>query len=206
MTLREFWQPYYVFSISGGSILRWFWDINLVVNELSTKSTHWDNVLASNNQVYGPWKELRELRSRKTLTSTLFFPSTANAPIKRCIWILTAKQVTMCCDLSCCRVFHCFLTPSFVFSGASAKSRCLGKLSHPSSLSRQVKTLIFICKITITKTSLILHFARMPMRIYNIPYCPKRAKLLPFGMSQPIVSISVASVNPKLSFGPAVQI
>ena len=47
----KFWQPYYVFPISEGSILRWFWDIHLVVNELSTKAIHRDNVLASANQV-----------------------------------------------------------------------------------------------------------------------------------------------------------
>ena len=84
----------------------------------------------------------------------------------------SANQVTMCCDVSCYRVFRCFLTPSFVLLGASAKFRCLGKLSHPSSLSRQVKTVIFISKITITTTSPILHFA--PMRILSAPYCPKR--------------------------------
>ena len=53
-------------------------------------------------------------------------------------------------DSSCLRAFHGFLTPSFVLSGNSAKSRCLGKLSHPSSLIRQVKTVIFISKITIS--------------------------------------------------------
>ena len=84
----------------------------------------------------------------------------------------TAKQVTMCSDLSCNRVFRCFSTPPFVLLGASAKFRCLGKLSHPSSLSSRVKTLIFISKITITTTSPILHFA--PMRTLNTPYFSKK--------------------------------
>ena len=73
----------------------------------------------------------------------------------------TAKQVANYRDVSCYRVFHCFLTPSFVLLGASAKSRCLGKLSHPALLSRQVKTVIFICKITITIKSPILPFDLM---------------------------------------------
>ena len=55
----------------------------------------------------------------------------------------------MCRDLSCYRVFHYLLTPSFVLLGASANYRYLGKLSHPSLLSRQVKTVIFISKNTI---------------------------------------------------------
>ena len=38
----------------------------------------------------------------------------------------------------------------FVLLGASAKSRCLGKLLHPSLLSRQVKMVIFISIISIT--------------------------------------------------------
>ena len=69
-------------------------------------------------------------------------------------------------------VFHCSLTPLFVLSGASAKSRCLGKLSHPSLLSRQVKTVIFISKITIPTKSPILLF--VPMRTHNTPCCPKK--------------------------------
>merc|ERR1711966_218615 len=81
----------------------------------------------------------------------------------------SANQVIICCNLSCYRVFHCPLTPSFVLLGASAKSRCFRKLSHPSSLSREAKTVIFISKITITKSSPILHFASM--RTYNILCC-----------------------------------
>ena len=46
-------------------------------------------------------------------------------------------------------MFNYFLTTSFVLFGASAKFRYLGKLSHLSLLSRQVKTVIFISKITI---------------------------------------------------------
>ena len=83
-----------------------------------------------------------------------------------------AKHVTMCHDLSGYWELCCFSTPSFVLLGASTKSRCLGKLSHPSLLSRQVKTVIFIFKVTITAKSPILHFA--PMRTHNIPYCPKQ--------------------------------
>ena len=86
-----------------------------------------------------------------------------------------AKHVTMCHDLSCYWVFCCFLTPAFVLLGASAKSRYLGKLSHPSLLSRQVKTVIFIFKITIPTKSLILHFSSM--RTHNIPYCPKKKQV-----------------------------
>ena len=95
---------------------------------------------------------------------------------------------------TCFRAFHCFLTPSFVLLGVSAKSRCSGKLSQPSSLSRQAKTVIFISKITMATKSPILHFASM--RTYNILYCPKeREKLLSFGMSQPFLSIPEASGN-----------
>ena len=35
-----------------------------------------------------------------------------------------AKKVTKCCDLSCYWMFYCFLTPSCVLLGASAKSVC----------------------------------------------------------------------------------
>ena len=44
-------------------------------------------------------------------------------------------------------MFHCFLTLSFVLLGASVKSRCLKKLLHPTLLSSQVKTVIYIYKI-----------------------------------------------------------
>ena len=84
----------------------------------------------------------------------------------------SANQVTMCCDLSSYRVFHCFLTPSFVLLGVSVKSRCFGMLSHSSSLSRQAKTVIFISKNTIITKSPIFHFA--PMWTYNIPDCRKK--------------------------------
>ena len=112
----------------------------------------------------------------------------------------SVNQVTMCCDLSCYQVFRCFLTPSFILLGASAKSRCFGMLWHSSSLSRQAKTVIFISKITITKAYPSLHFA--PMRTYNILYGPKREKLLSFGTPQPFVSIPAASFNHKLFFRP----
>ena len=63
---------------------------------------------------------------------------------------------------------------SFVSLGVSVKSRCFGMLSHSSSLSRQAKTVIFISKITISKTYPILHFESM--RTYNILYCPKKER------------------------------
>ena len=81
----------------------------------------------------------------------------------------TAKQVIMRRNLSCYRVCHCFLTPSFVLLGASAKSRCSGKLSHPSLLSRQVKTVIFIFKITITTKSPILDVSSISY--YRVFHC-----------------------------------
>ena len=56
----------------------------------------------------------------------------------------------MCHNLSWYWVLCCFLTPLFVLLGANVKSRCLGKLSHPSLLSRQAQTVIFISKIAIT--------------------------------------------------------
>ena len=93
-------------------------------------------------------------------------------------------------------VFYCFLTPVFVLLGASTKSRCLGKLPHPSLLSRQVKMVIFIYKITMTTKSPILHSAA-PVRTRNTPIAQKSAKLLSFAMSQPFVSITVASVSNK---------
>ena len=52
--VRTCWYPYHIFPISVCSVLRWFWDIYLVVDELSTytkKATHWDKVLSSGNQV-----------------------------------------------------------------------------------------------------------------------------------------------------------
>ena len=119
-----------------------------------------------------------------------------------------ATQVTMRRNLSCYRVFHSFLTPSFVLLGASAKSRRLGKLSHASLLSRQVKTVIFISKITITIKSPILHFG--PMRTHTLSHTPlkpvfqKRAKILSFGMPQPLVSIPVATVIHEYLFWPTV--
>jgi len=84
----------------------------------------------------------------------------------------TAKQVTMSRDVSCYWMFHCSLTPPFVLLGASAKSRCLGKLSYPSLLIRQVKTEIFISKIATTIKSPILHFA--PMWTHSTPHCPNK--------------------------------
>ena len=52
--VRTCWYPYHIFPISVCSVLRWFWDIYLVVDELSTytkKATHWDKVLSSGNEV-----------------------------------------------------------------------------------------------------------------------------------------------------------
>ena len=63
----------------------------------------------------------------------------------------TVKQVTMRCDLSCYLMCPRFLSPSFVLLGASAKSWCVWKISHPSLPSKQVKTAIFISKSFILK-------------------------------------------------------
>ena len=58
-----------------------------------------------------------------------------------------ANQVTVCRNLSCYWVLHCFLTPAVVLSGVSAKFSWLKTLSHPLLLSRQVKTVIITSKI-----------------------------------------------------------
>ena len=75
-------------------------------------------------------------------------------------------------NLSCYWAFNCFLTPSLVLLGVSAKSRCLGKLSHPSLLNRQAQTVVFFSKIAVTIKSPILHFA--PTWTHNTPHCPKK--------------------------------
>ena len=82
----------------------------------------------------------------------------------------------MCCDLSCYRVLHRFLTPSFVLLGASAKYRCLGKLSHPSLLSRKVKTVIIIAKVT-------LNIYNGRMCLGREIYCYANRKLIRLTMS-----------------------
>ena len=136
------------------------------------KTAHWATPLASENQFYGSSNELRGLSSRQ-------HPHLHSISVLSCQHINenvysqnTAKQVTICCDLSCYQVLHCVFPPSFVLLGAIAKSMCLGKLSHSSSLSRQAKTVIFISKNTIITKSPIFHFA--PMWTYNIPDCPKK--------------------------------
>ena len=136
------------------------------------KSTRLDDPLASDNQVWDSLKELRGLSSCQDPHIHPLFASSGQRTNGNVHSLITAKQVTMGSNLLCYRVFHCFLTPSFVLLGASAKSRYLGKLSHPSLLSRQVKTVIFISKITITTKSPILHFA--PMWTNNTPHCPKK--------------------------------
>ena len=112
----------------------------------------------------------------------------------------------MCRNLSCLRMFHWLLTPLFVLLDASVKSMCFGKLSHPWVPSRQVKTVIFISKITITTISPILNFA--PMGTHSTLHCPKKEQNychLAY-VSQPLLSIPVAFINHKLLFGPTVHI
>ena len=77
----------------------------------------------------------------------------------------------MCHDLLWYWMFHCFLTPSLVLLGASAKFRCSRKLPRPSLLGRQVKTVIFISKIAITTKSPILHFVPMQIRWLLLSTC-----------------------------------
>ena len=120
-----------------------------MVNGLQTKNTHCDYVLTSDNQVQDPSKETRGLSSCQDTPIYPISVLSREHTNKNVYSLNTAKQMTMCHDLLCYRVFCCFLTSSFVLLGASGKLRCLGKLSHPSSLSRQVKTVIFISKITI---------------------------------------------------------
>ena len=74
-------------------------------------------------------------------------------------------------------VFHCFLHNPFICLVATSREVLESKTqSHPSLLSRQVKTLIFYLKNyhIITIKSPILHFA--PMRSHNTPYCPEKGK------------------------------
>ena len=120
------------------------------------KTTHWDNPLASDNQVYGPSKELRGLSSCQDPHIHYLSALSQQRANKNIHSLNTARQVTMCHKLSWYRVFHYFLTPSFVLLGASAKSRCLGKLSHPSVTGRQMKTMIFISKMSLTTKSQFL--------------------------------------------------
>ena len=62
-----------------------------------------------------------------------------------------------------------FINPFICFLGASAKStRCLGKLSRPSPLTRQVKTVIFISEVTIiTVAGCVLAEEHIAMSIEN---------------------------------------
>ena len=76
--------------------------------------------------------------------------------------------------------------------GASAKSRSLRKLSHPSLCTRRQasENRDFCLKTAITKTSPILYFA--PMRTHNTPHCQKNEQnyvatlcIHPDGLCQP---------------------
>ena len=59
-----------------------------------------------------------------------------------------AKQVARRHDSSCYWMLDCFLTPSIVLlNTAIAKPRCLGKPSHPSLISRQVKSATLSLKL-----------------------------------------------------------
>ena len=87
------------------------------------KSTRLNRVTASDNHAYGQ-PEDEDPASGKTLTCPLFPSPAANA-------LLTDNV-------------HELLNPFICFSGGSAKSRHLEKLSHPSLLNRQVKTVIII--------------------------------------------------------------
>ena len=88
------------------------------------KNTRRDNVLASDNQVQGPSKELGGLSSCQAAhTHPLTAPSSQHTNENMYSWNIT-KQVTMRRNVLCYRVFHCFLIPSFVLLGA-AKSRRL---------------------------------------------------------------------------------
>ena len=66
----------------------------------------------------------------------------------------TAKQVVGRCHLSCYLGFHCSAPPLFVLLGTNAKPWCLGKLSHLSLFSMQVKTVVFVPKIALFKVIL----------------------------------------------------
>ena len=86
----------------------------------------------------------------------------------------TANQVTVHSNLSCYWMFRCFLTILFVLSGASSKSRCLAKLSHPSSLSRQAKTVILSPKLLLkycphTQEDIIFFISTVPFILHNVP-------------------------------------
>ena len=99
------------------------------------KNTRQDNAIASGNHVRGPSKDFRGLSScQDPHISSLSVPSNQRIDENRHD-LNVAKQVTVWSNLSCYWVFHCFLTPSFVFLDASGKSRCLIKLSHPSFCS-----------------------------------------------------------------------
>ena len=132
-------------SIFWANFRTYFWWI-MSCQQRSTRS---DNVLAPGNQVWCPSKELRGLNIYQYSHVYPLFASSGQAINENVYNLNTAKQVTMRDDLSCYWILSCFLNPSFILLGASSKFRCLTKLSHPSLLSKQAKTVIFISKITI---------------------------------------------------------
>ena len=73
---------------------------------------------------------LPQMRLSRDRHIHLFCPLWPNYKLKR-LSLNTAKLVTMRRTLLCYLAFLCFLTSSLALLGASAKSRCLGKLSHP---------------------------------------------------------------------------
>ena len=117
-------------------------------NELSTKKS-------SLRQRHSFWKSsfgsMKRLERVKQLSRPSHMVSSLSVCSSQCTNesvhdLDVAKQATVWRNLSHYWVFHWFLTPSFVLLGASAKSRRLRKLSHPSLLGRQVKTVMFISK------------------------------------------------------------
>ena len=111
------------------------------------ESTCWDNIIASDNQVLDPSKYLRGLRICQGPHIPSPFVPSGQCTNKNVHSLHASKPVTVWHDLSRYSVSYCFLTPSFVLLGNSAKSRCLIKLPRLSLLSRQVKTACFIFKI-----------------------------------------------------------
>ena len=170
------------------------------------KTAHWANPLASENQGHGPSKELRGLsicQDPHLHSISVFSCQRTNENVYS---LNTAKQVTICCDLSWYRVFHCFLTPSFVLLGASAKSRCLGKLSHPHRLAGKSERWFLSPKLPWLQN---LQFLILPQcGPTTSPTAPKKEQnyCQLACRNHLYLHIPVASVNHKLSFGPAVHI
>ena len=181
--------------------------LKLVINELLTKKySPRPCLIASDIQVKSQSKELRGLRSCQDPHIRPLFAFSCQHTNENVCSQNVAEEVTMCGNLSCYQVFRCFLTPIFVLLDASAKFRCLGKLSHLSLLGWHVKRVIlYPTLLYLTTKSPILHV--VPMRTHNNPpIVQKGVTLLLFAMSQPFVSIPGPPLNHKLSFGPAVHL